>query len=250
MKAGWWIRFSLLVSFVVLSIGVLVPTFVTIEEDSYYPFKSKINLGLDLQGGLYMILGIDFNKVYEDEIRGYARKSQLLLKDKKIEVEIGNLDSSNSSDPTIEIIVDPSKREEALGHIKSYYSNFVRIVQNTDNKIGLAMGTTAKLEIESQAANKSIEVIRNRIDEFGVTEPEIVTQGKDRIVIQLPGVKDINKAKELIGQTAKLEFKIVNSDVSQAQVEAWIGEAKATGIVYEKGTGYNQYLKNLYHMEI
>ena len=56
---------------------------------------------------------------------------------------------------------------------------------------------------------KSIEVIRNRIDEFGVTGPEIVSLGSDRIVIQLPGVKDIERAKELIGKTAKLEFKMV-----------------------------------------
>ena len=66
---------------------------------------------------------------------------------------------------------------------------------------------------------KSIEVIRNRIDEFGVTEPEIVSLGSDRIVIQLPGVKDIERAKELIGETAKLEFKMVNNEVAPADLQ-------------------------------
>ena len=64
MKTSWWMRFSALIVFIVLSILILLPTVMKFDENGHYPFKSKMNLGLDLQGGLYMILGIDFKKVY------------------------------------------------------------------------------------------------------------------------------------------------------------------------------------------
>ena len=72
MTRGWWLRFSLLLALVIGSMVALTPTFFNLSEKSSFPVKNKINLGLDLQGGLYMVLGIDFNKVYRDEVVGYA----------------------------------------------------------------------------------------------------------------------------------------------------------------------------------
>ncbi|MCR9206440.1 MAG: protein translocase subunit SecD, partial [Halobacteriovoraceae bacterium] len=102
-----------------------------------------------------------------------------------------------------------------------------------------------KTYIEEQALTKSIEVIRNRIDEFGVTEPEIVSQGTNRIVIQLPGVKDIERAKSLIGKTAKLEFKMVNDTIPLSSVNGWLEKSKTAGIEYKKGIRFSEYLETL-----
>lgn len=99
------------------------------------------------------------------------------------------------------------------------------------------------LEIEDTAISKSIEVIRNRIDEFGVTEPEIVSQGRDRIVVQLPGVKDISRAKDLIGRTAKLEFKFVNDEIPLATLNEWLDKVKKAGIEYKKGERWSDYVR-------
>jgi preprotein translocase subunit SecD len=86
------------------------------------------------------------------------------------------------------------------------------------------------------------EVIRNRIDEFGVTEPEIIAQGNDRIVVQLPGVRDIERAKDLIGKTAKLEFKMVNDTIPPQTTMAMIDKATKAGITYKKGERFSEYL--------
>ena len=107
------------------------------------------------------------------------------------------------------------------------------------------MAKITKTNIEEQSVSKSIEVIRNRIDEFGVTEPEIVSQGDDRIIVQLPGVKDIERAKELIGKTAKLEFKMVNDSVSPATLDGWIKKTEAAGINFKKGQRFSQYIQTV-----
>ncbi len=242
MKRSWLYRFSLLSFFIVLSVMVVAPSLVKIKEESWFPFKAPINLGLDLQGGLYIILGVDFPKVYRDEIRTYANKILLTLKDNSIEGVVGDFNGANPNDPTqIVAINDTTKIEDAKRIIKEYYGYPIRLVREEGNKLEYALQTTLKSEIEKSSVDKSIEVIRNRIDEFGVTEPEIISQGKDRVVVQLPGIKDIDKAKELIGKTAKLEFRFVNDTLGQAQLDQWVEKAKAAGIEFKRGESFSQF---------
>ncbi len=246
MKTSWWVRFSVLLVFVVLAVLVLLPTVVKIDEKGYYPIKSKINLGLDLQGGLYMIMGIDFKKVYKDEVLTYARKIELLLKDQEIAISPGSLDESDLLDPKQTLILSKaSDREAAKKKIKEFYAGVLRITKEEDTRLEIALSGIIKKQIEDQSVGKSIEVIRNRIDEFGVTEPEIQAQGNDRIIIQLPGVRDIERAKELIGKTAKLEFKIVNDTIAPAIMMGWLDKANKAGISYKKGDRFSEYLKKM-----
>lgn len=246
MKTSWWVRFSALLVFVVLSVLVLLPTVMKIDEKGNYPIKSKINLGLDLQGGLYMIMGIDFKKVYKDEVLTYARKIELLLKDQDIVVTPGTIDLSDLMDPKQVLnFAKATDLEAAKKKIKEFYVGVVRITKEEDTKLEIALSGTIKKQIEEQSVGKSIEVIRNRIDEFGVTEPEILAQGNDRIVVQLPGVRDIERAKDLIGKTAKLEFKMVNDTVAPATIMGWLDKAKTAGIVYKKGDRFSEYLKKM-----
>ena len=93
MKTSWWVRFSTLIVFCVLSFAILLPTLMKFDENSSYPIKSKINLGLDLQGGLYMVLGIDFKKVYKDEVSTNLRKVESVLKDQEITITHGDFGS-------------------------------------------------------------------------------------------------------------------------------------------------------------
>jgi protein-export membrane protein SecD len=199
-------------------------------------------LGLDLQGGLYIILGIDFPKVYRDEVRTYANKIIYTLKENSVEASIGDLNVTTATDPSQKVVIkDTLKLEDAKRIIKEYYGYPLRLVKEEGNTLEYALQTTLKTEIEKSSVDKSIEVIRNRIDEFGVTEPEIISQGKDRVVVQLPGIKNIEKAKELIGRTAKLEFRFVNDTQPQAQLDQWVEKAKAAGIVYKKGESFNKF---------
>ncbi|MFP5384710.1 MAG: protein translocase subunit SecD [Bacteriovoracia bacterium] len=243
MAKGWWFRFSLLAVLVIASVMALTPSFFNLKKDSWFPVKEKINLGLDLQGGLYMVLGIDFDKVYKDEIVGYARKVQSLLKDNGIESTIGTLDTSNAEDPKHTVILaKETQKEEAIDKVREFFSYPIRLTSDEGSTLQYGLGRDYLKEIEDTALSKSIEVIRNRIDEFGVTEPEIVSQGTDRIVVQLPGVKDISRAKDLIGRTAKLEFKFVNDEVPPITLNEWIEKAQASGIKYEKGQRWSDYV--------
>ena len=227
-----------------ISIAALMPTILNFNEESNYPFKSKINLGLDLQGGLYMILGIDFRKVYADEVKGYARKVEYIAKDQKgIEVTVGDLVVNDEFDPMHTVRFKNSEElETTVDLIHQFYQGTLRITGEEGNVLTIGLTKTLKTQIEEQSVGKSIEVIRNRIDEFGVTEPEILSQGDDRIIVQLPGVKDIDRAKELIGKTARLEFKMVNDDFSAATLQGLVDQAKAEGIEIKKGVRFSDYL--------
>ena len=245
MARGWWFRFSFLAALTIAALMSVSPTVFNLNEKSSFPLKSKINLGLDLQGGLYMVLGIDFNKVYRDEILGNGRKMVGLLKDEAIEAQLGDINSSDVKDPKQTIVLSKeSDANRAKEIISKYFGNTIRLT--SEEKVLLTFGLSRDFvkEVEDTALSKSIEVIRNRIDEFGVTEPEIVSQGSDRIVVQLPGVKDIDRAKDLIGKTAKLEFKFVN-DEHAASLPEWLEKVKKAGIVFTKGERFSDYVRKV-----
>ena len=246
MKKSWWFQFLSLLLLAVLAVVVLVPTLTEIEEDSSYPFKSKLGLGLDLQGGLYMVLGIDFNDVYRDEIRGMGQKLFDLLQDAGISAQMGEFNASDPQDPKQSLIIeDPSQVPAAKEKIREYGVNAIRLTGEQGSELQYGLISVHKNNMTKQAVSKSIEVVRNRIDEFGVTEPEIIALGEDRIVVQLPGVKDIERAKSLIGTTAKLEFKLVNDEVSATTLQTWLAKAQDGGIEYNQGDRFSQYLEKL-----
>ena len=245
MARGWWFRFSFLAAITIAALMSVAPTFFNLSEKSSFPMKTKINLGLDLQGGLYMVLGIDFNKVYRDEIIGNGRKMITLLKDETIEAKIGDLITSDSKDPQQSVVLaKPTDADRAKDILSKYFGNTIRLTADSQGTLTYGLSRDFIKEVEDTALSKSIEVIRNRIDEFGVTEPEIVSQGTDRIVVQLPGVKDIDRAKDLIGKTAKLEFKVINDEFA-ANLPEWMDKVKKAGIVFNKGERFSDYVKKV-----
>ena len=152
MNRGWWYRFVFLLVIVSVSILMIVPTVFKFDEDSSYPIKSKISLGLDLQGGLYMILGIDFNRVYRDEIKGYARKIEYLLKDNEIKMEMGELDSEIADDARHSLtITNPDQVEDARDKIKSYFGSILRLTKMEGSTLQYALGISVKKRIEEQS---------------------------------------------------------------------------------------------------
>lgn len=243
MNRSWWIRFITLKVFVVVAIVMMVPTLFNVDASKWRVSK-KMNLGLDLQGGLYMVLGIDFNKVYRDEVVGSVRKADNLLKESGISVTPGALDVADPTDPQQSFVIN-GDLNVAKDKLNDYFGYTRRLVGEKDHTLIYGLGREYKREIESSAVSKSIEVIRNRIDEFGVTEPEIISQGQDRIVVQLPGVKDIDRAKELIGKTAKLEFRFVHNEITDAQMAGWMDKIQKSGNEYKKGTRFSEWVAQI-----
>lgn len=233
----------------------VIPTVFDFDpEKSSFPVKSKINLGLDLQGGLYLVLGIDFKEVFADEVKNNLAKAISTLSDEGIRATMGDAkESADPFDPKHAITInDPSQVEAAKNVITKYYSYPLRLTGEVANEITYSLGREFKAEIEENSVKKSIEVIRNRIDEFGVTEPEIVAMGSDKIVVQLPGQKDIDRAKELIGKTAKLEFKLVHDELASfpggqvpAELQKLMIDAEKAGIEYKRGEPFSKYVKEM-----
>ncbi len=243
MARNWWIRFSVLAVIITVALLAIVPS-VTNSDPKKWVISKKVNLGLDLQGGLYMVLGIDFNKVYRDEILVSVKKAQTYLQQEALPVTLGDLDVSDPRDPKQTLIIEGDV-EKTTTKLNEYFGYSMRLVGDEGNKVTYGLSRDYLREMETTAVTRSIEVIRNRIDEFGVTEPEINSQGQDRIVVQLPGVRDIDRAKDLIGRTAKLEFRFVNDQLPETQLQAWVDKAKAAGIVYEKGQRFSDYMEKL-----
>ncbi len=249
MSRSWWGRFCLLVVFVVLSVVYVYPTVANLDlEKTKFPFKQKINLGLDLQGGLYLVLGVDFNKVYRDVAE--RQSNQLLERLKEKGFSPSNLkvqtEGLPSDDPLIVFDYNSTKRDELYALLKKEFWN-LRLSGERPGHFEMGISHDYRNEVRERTVSQSIEVIRNRIDEFGVSEPSIASQGTDRIVVELPGVGEIDRAKSLIGQTAKLEFKMVDDKtMPPAKLAQLISEIeKKNNLSYKEGQKFSDYVRQL-----
>ncbi|MBL7715299.1 MAG: protein translocase subunit SecD [Bdellovibrionales bacterium] len=246
MTKAWWAKLVVLTFFIGMAGVYVYPTLSNMDvEKSKFPFKQKINLGLDLQGGLYLVLGVDFNKVFKDVVSRQVTSLRDGLKDKGITPKrVEFLKESAVEDPRLILEFDPAKRTELYDLIKKSYWT-LRLAAEKPGVFELGLSTEYRAEVRDTTINQSIEVIRNRIDEFGVAEPVISSQGSDRVVVELPGVKDIDRAKDLIGRTAKLEFRIVNTKAMDpgkvAELVASI--EKEHGISYKEGSKFSDYVR-------
>jgi len=212
LKTLSWRPISVLVVILTALIFVL-PTL----RPGTWPHK-KINLGLDLQGGMHLILEVDTDKAVEDTIDRIAQELRTSLR--KERVRVVGIDRVEKN----RIAVRLQGEENIAQFNKLLDADFedLRIADTSEAEgietIKLDLPDEETEHIKRLAAEQALETIRNRIDQFGVSEPDIRNQGKKRILIQLPGIKDTKRAKELIGKTALLEFKLVDEagDISAA----------------------------------
>ncbi len=203
---------------------------------SYLP-HDKIHLGLDLQGGMHLVLEVDTDKAVENSLNRTAGDLKDFLMERKLRFRAFEIQEGR----TISLELPGPEEDEAFRKIltDSFPNLDIRSSQWSDGRETLALGFRPKDAdgIRTFAVEQSLETIRNRIDQFGVTEPEIVPQGTDRILIQLPGVKDPRRAINLIGKTALLEFHLVDEEHSLD--EALKGTVPEGSAVYY-GTQYNR----------
>ena len=210
---GW--RGAIIAFLIVMAFIYLTPT---LSKDlpqwwSVLP-DEEIQLGLDLQGGMHLVLEVEAEKAVETDTENDMADIKQVLREKKIRY----LGLRRNSTHRIEItLMRENDRDTFEDLIKSRFSDYA--VSRVDGQekgltLMLTLDEKAKSRIMKMATDQALETIRNRIDEFGVREPDIRPQEGHRILIQLPGVKDPNRAIELIGRTAQLEFKLVDDENS------------------------------------
>jgi preprotein translocase subunit SecD len=178
------------------------------EQPTLWPHK-KINLGLDLQGGMHLVLQVDLDKAVEstvdrslDDLRAFVRQSHIRPK---------ALRRINATTFAVSL-ADVEKFSESKGLIADEFRDYTLDEKDLegDRALYLTLKSGEAENIKRLAFEKAVMKVRNRVDEYGAREPDIRPQGEDRIVVQLPGVIDAEKARKEIGRTGHLEFKLVN----------------------------------------
>ena len=189
---------------------VLILVVVVVSVWFAHPIKEKINLGLDLQGGMHLVLDVEAEKAVESTLDRYVMNLRDAFKKDKIESASVERDKDN-----ILINLSDTSKEKDVEKAVSEITDMEKISSSSgSNRMVYQINGKMRKYIEERAVDQGLETIRNRIDQFGVAEPSIQRQGDRRIIIQLPGIKDTDRAIQLIGKTAQLEFKLVDDDRS------------------------------------
>ncbi|OGP67300.1 MAG: protein-export membrane protein SecD [Deltaproteobacteria bacterium RBG_16_44_11] len=210
------IRLAITTAVCLVALYFLVPTFITqipSPWNNYFP-KDKIHLGLDLQGGMHLVLEVDADKALESMMERTANDLKESLMDGK--VRFRNVERAKGATISMELTEASSK--PALEKILNEHYPDLEIASSVPHDNGQMVNLKIKdkraIDLKKLTVEHSLETIRNRVDQFGIAEPEIIPEGDNRIMIQLPGIKDPERAKTLIGKTALLEFKLVDDEHS------------------------------------
>lgn len=201
---------------IIVSLVYLVPTFSNKLPEWWSKFlpKEKIKLGLDLQGGMQLVLEVDTIKAIEAEVETAIEDIKDDLRSEKIRYL--NLKSNGSTGIELTLIRDEDMTSFENLTNANYPDYAVEHGEKTEKGrvVRMVMQQSAIDSMMKDATDQALETIRNRIDQFGVNEPYITTQADNRILIQLPGLKNPDRAIKLIGKTAQLEFKLVDEENS------------------------------------
>ncbi|MDR0454317.1 MAG: protein translocase subunit SecD [Deferribacteraceae bacterium] len=174
-----------------------------------FPLSKNVRLGLDLQGGMHVVLGVETEKAVEAKLDSAVYQLRREFQEKNINFDYVQKTSSHS----IGIGFEGDSRTA----IESIAKNYMLKSDGISNDVLTLSIESGEIEqIKDSSVRQSLEVVRNRIDAFGVAEPLIQRQGKDQILVQLPGVTDPDRAVNLIGQTAQLSFYLVDSGADAA----------------------------------
>jgi preprotein translocase subunit SecD len=207
------IRLVIVLVVIVAAIVYCIPTF----APEVWPHK-KISLGLDLQGGMHLVLEVNTEKVIEAAVeRNYQELRELVRKN-----QIAGLSAERPTPYRIAVKVQGRENIEKFKALMDKELRDLRLSSVSDDpesySATLDLPDAETANIRKLSVEQALETIRNRVDQFGVSEPDIRRQGENRILVQLPGIQDTQRAKDLIGRTALLEFKLVDEahDVNAA----------------------------------
>ncbi|MBP7190554.1 MAG: protein translocase subunit SecD, partial [Rickettsiaceae bacterium] len=220
-------RVSLSVLFTILSVVYLLPNFEFGKGVSWLP-SSKINLGLDLQGGSHILLDVEFDSYIKDQLEVVSSEVRKGLISNKIGYK--NLHSGDTQ------ITFNLRNEEDFQEARSVIKKTDRglNVDYTNGVVSISFSDDKLASLKEKVLDQSIEIVRLRVDPNGTTEPILQRQGDSHILLQVPGAEDPSHLKSVLGQTAKLTFHLVDENASIEQAER--GHVPA-GTLYVTGEG-------------
>ncbi len=206
----------------IIFISLVTLFFILITSSNFFEISNKfldkkINLGLDLQGGSYLLLEIDNSPVIEQKFQNLTITIKNYFKEKNIRInnlKLSDQKLSFSADEKFrQIILDEFTDEES--NLNPYYPRFKMHQLNIteeNNFFTLTFSKQGIVEIKTSSQDQALEIVRRRIDEIGTNEPNILKRGNDRILVELPGLDDPMRIKSLLGKTANLTFRFVTTN--------------------------------------
>jgi preprotein translocase subunit SecD len=212
MEKGWWYKFWFTLVIIIISLMYLIPTFMGENTPEWYKKLNdkKIRLGLDLQGGMHLVLGVDVDKAISDKADAFATDLETILKERGLEYnKIERVEDS------YQIKIDFKKPE----YVSSFQDKVLKeypqfgVVSQSGTEIVFGFNDEYLNNLKRTAIDQAMKTLTNRVDQFGVAERSIAKKGDNAIIVQLPGLTDPDRAKSLLGQTAQLEFKLVEDNV-------------------------------------
>ena len=217
------LNFSKLRIFFVTLVSLL---FILFSSSNFFKFSNellnkKINLGLDLQGGSYLLLEIDNTPVIEQKLQNLTITIKNYFKEKNIRINnIKLLDQKLSfdvEDQFKQVVIDVFTDEES--DLNPYYPRFKshQLEISEENDIfNIKYSKQGLVELKTSSQDQALEIVRRRIDEIGTNEPNILKRGNDRILVELPGLDDPMRIKSLLGKTANLTFRFVTTNTEDS----------------------------------
>jgi len=242
MKSAW---LRLYISIAVLLVGLAyalpnIPAIGNSALGSILP-SARINLGLDLKGGMHLTLGVDVAKALQTTLRDIGQGIRERVATDGLSVLRPRLNTAGE----LEVIVLKNDEVALIKQVvQDWYPNVEVVSEAPYTGIGTTVGATlltynltaaAKTEAEEFTLDQVVQTIRNRIDQFGVAEPDIRKQSGNQVQVQLPGLTDPERAVQIIGQTAHLEFHLVRDDVDPNSLVLPLGTAHFTMVDSETG---------------
>ena len=197
--------------------------------------SAPMYLGLDLRGGVHFMLQVDMKAALTQKMEALAGDIRVTLREK--DVRHGGISRNGQS---IEIrLRDSAQVDAAKGVLSGQFPDLLTVesTEGTEFKLALTIKPEAARKVQEQALKQNITTLHNRINELGVAEPVIQQQGLDRIVVQLPGVQDTAKAKDILGRTATLEVRMVDESTEARTAEVGSGPVPFGAERYLERTG-------------
>ncbi len=223
------LNFSKINIFFIYFIFLIISFFSLLNfQDSEKNFlNKKVNLGLDLQGGSYLLLEIDSDPLIKEKIQSKVIPIKKILKDNNLKYsnfKIGEKKISFNLDDIEKFeFLFYSKKDNSLNPYIDKFKSFELDFDINQKKVEVFFSKYGILTINNSALSQSIEIVRRRIDDVGTKEPTILQRGEKRILVELPGLKDPERIKNLLGKTAQLNFRLIE-DSEEFGVETLVSE--------------------------